>query len=415
MNALLKLAELGQSYWMDDLSRDMLDSGALERRVKEEGLRGITTNPAILHKAVASGGAAYAGQIRSAVAAGRSGPEILDELMVTDVQRACDVLRPVHDATDGTDGFVSLEVSPHLARDTSHSLAAARRFVAVVDRPNLFIKIPGTIEGLPAIEQLLYEGVHVNITLLFSLSRYEAVLETYLRALERRRADGRPVDRIRSVASFFLSRIDVLVDQQLRHRVRVDGGSSFEPHPETLLGRTAIASAKLAYRRFRRTMGLDRWRALAEQGARPQRLLWASTGTKDPSYSDVMYVEPLIGPDTVSTLPLDTIAAFADHGRARNTLTRDIRESFRVLRELKAVGIDLGAVTRQLEDEGIQKFIDPYDALVRDLDAAAASRELDRERKASMADEGGAAAAEVEAQPRLARPAGAETRGENRE
>jgi transketolase len=373
-NALLKLAEHGQSYWMDDLSREMLESGDLEGRVREEGLRGITTNPTILHKAVSGGGAAYDEQIRGAVDAGRTGAEILDELMVTDVQGACDVLRPVYDETEGTDGFVSLEVSPHLARDTAASVAAARRFVEAVKRPNLFIKIPGTAEGLPAIEQLLYEGINVNITLLFSLPRYEEVQEAYLRGLERRTREGKSVDRIRSVASFFLSRIDVLVDELLRHRVRPDGGSAFEPHPKTLLGRTAIASAKLAYRRFRRTMGSDRWRVLAEKGAHPQRLLWASTSTKDPAYPDVMYVEPLIGAETVTTMPRQTIAAFADHGRVRQTVTKDIREAFRVMREMKVLGIDLRQVTRQLEDEGIQKFVDPYDALVRDLDAAVERR-----------------------------------------
>jgi len=370
MNTLLKLAEHGQSYWMDDLSREMLESGELDRRVREEGLRGVTSNPTILRDAVAASGIYYQDQIGSAVRAGRSAPGILDELMVTDVRRACDVLRPVYDATEGTDGFVSLEVSPHLARDTEGSIEAGRRFVAAVDRPNLFIKIPGTAEGLPAIEQLLYEGINVNVTLLFSLPRYEEVAEAYLRALERRVAEDRPVDRLRSVASFFLSRIDVMVDELLRHRVRPDGSSPFEPDPTSLLGRTAIASARLAHRLFRKTVAGERWLALEKKGARPQRLLWASTGTKDPSYSDVMYVEPLVGPDTVVTMPRATIAAFADHGRVRRTLDKDVRESFRVMRGVSAVGIDMRHVTRQLEDEGIRKFVEPYDALVDELEAA---------------------------------------------
>jgi len=367
MNSLKKLAEHGQSYWMDDLSREMLDNGALAARVRDQGLRGVTSNPTILHKAVSSGGAAYADQIRTCVAAGLDAAAILDELMVGDVRGGCDALRPVYDESDGTDGFVSLEVSPHLARDTQASVEAARRYAKEVDRPNLLIKIPGTEQGLPAIEELLYEGINVNITLLFAVSRYGQVHEAYLRALERRLADGRPVDRVRSVASFFLSRIDVMVDRLLRHRLRPDGSSAFEPDPQSLLGKAAIASAKLAYRQFQRTQSGERWRALEAKGAKPQRLLWASTSTKDPAYSDVMYVEPLIGPDTVSTMPEKTIAAFADHGKVRRTVDKGIRESFKVMRDLKAVGIDMKHVTRELENEGIHKFIEPYDALVGQL------------------------------------------------
>jgi transketolase len=367
MNPLLQLTSQGQSYWMDDLSREMIEDGSLERCVREEGLRGVTSNPKILHDAVTSGHA-YREQIRAGAAAGLSAPQILDDLMAIDVQRACDVLRPVFDETDGVDGFVSLEVSPHLARDTQTSISEAGRFVETVDRPNLFIKIPGTDEGVPVIEELLYQGINVNVTLLFSIPRYEQVAEAYLRALERRIGEGKPIDDVRSVASFFLSRIDVLLDELLRHRIRPDGGSPLAPHPQTLLGKAAIASAKLAYRRYRKIVSGERWRSLAEQGARPQRLLWASTSTKDPSYSDVKYIEPLVGPDTVTTMPRKTIAAFADHGKVHRTLDKGIRPSFQVMRGLRDVGIDIRQVTRQLEDEGIQKFIDPYDALVRQIE-----------------------------------------------
>jgi transketolase len=368
MNPLLKLAGHGQSYWMDDLSREMLEDGSLERRIREEGLRGITSNPKILHDSVTSSHA-YRDQIRRGAAAGLDARQILDDLMTTDVQRACDLLRPVFDETE-VDGFVSLEVSPHLARDTRGSIAEARRFVEAVDRPNLFIKIPGTAEGIPAIEELLYQGVNVNITLLFSIRGYAEVAEAYLRALERRIGEAQPIDGIRSVASFFLSRIDVLVDELLRHRIGPDGSSPLTPHPETLLGKAAIASAKLAYRDYRKIVSGDRWKALADQGARPQRLLWASTSTKDPSYSDVKYIEPLVGPDTVTTMPRQTIAAFADHGTVRRTLDKGIRPSFQVMRGLREVGVDIEQVTRRLEDEGVQKFIDPYDALVKEMGKA---------------------------------------------
>jgi transaldolase len=321
MNPLLELADHGQSYWLDDLTRDMLDDGALARRVAEEGLRGVTANPAIFHKAI-SGRDAYDADVRRAAHAGRTAKEIYEALAVSEVRRACDVLRPVYDASDNADGFVSLEVSPHLARNTAASVDEARRLWSAVDRPNLMIKIPGTIEGLPAIETLLVEGVNVNITLLFAVDRYEAVAEAYMRALERRLEAGRPIADVASVASFFLSRIDTLVDQLLAHRTTPDGDSAYEPHPKTLQGRIAIANAKVAYRILGKRLASDRWRALAAQGARPQRLLWASTSTKNPAYGDLMYVAPLIGPHTVNTMPERTIAAFADHGQARDSVER---------------------------------------------------------------------------------------------
>ncbi len=360
MNNLRKLAEHGQSYWLDNLSRAMIADGSLARRVAEEGLRGITSNPEIFHRAIA-GSDDYDRAIRGAVAAGATTEQLYERLVTADARDACDILRPVYDRTAGADGFVSLEVSPLLARDTQGSLEEARRLWRAVDRPNLFIKIPGTKEGVPAIEEALYEGININITLLFSIASYEAVAEAYIRALERRLAEGKPVDRIASVASFFLSRIDVLVDRLLGHRP----GEA----PRALKGKAAIANAKLAYQSYKRMIGDERWRKLAGRGARPQRLLWASTSTKNAAYSDVMYVEALIGRDTVNTMPAKTAAALRDHGAVAETLERDVDGARRALRELAALGIDLDRVTAQLEDEAIEKFIDPYRKLLHGLAA----------------------------------------------
>jgi transketolase len=368
MDPLLKLQQHGQSYWLDNLTRAMLTDGKLQQRVSERGLRGVTSNPAIFQKAIA-GSHDYDAQIEQLVEAGCDTREVYEALVTADVRDACDVLRPVHEATDGLDGYVSLEVSPHLAHDARASTEEARRLHNRVDRPNLFIKIPGTTEGLAAIEELLFEGIPVNITLLFSIERYEAVAEAYMRALERRLAAGRSLREIASVASFFLSRIDVLVDRLLMHRINPLAEGAAERAAKRLLGRAAVANARLAYQRFQRIVGSERWRSLAAQGARVQRMLWASTSTKNPAYSDVMYVEPLIGPDTVNTMPEKTIAAFQDHGEVRATLEQERGAAQQVMDELEALGIDFHRVTGQLLDEGIQKFIDPYDILLDTLES----------------------------------------------
>jgi transketolase len=368
VNPLLQLEQYGQSYWLDNLTRAMITRGDLERRVSERGLRGVTSNPAIFQKAIA-GSSEYDGQIERLVEEGGSTQEVYEALVTTDVRDACDVLRPVYDSTDGLDGYVSLEVSPHLAHDARASIDEARRLRQRVDRPNLLIKIPGTTAGLVAIEELLFEGISVNITLLFSIERYEAVAEAYLRALERRARAGRSLSAIASVASFFLSRIDVLADQLLAHRVTPAASAQGEPGARRLLGRVAIANAMLAYERFKRILESERWRTLDAQGARVQRMLWASTSTKNPRYSDVMYVEPLIGPDTVNTLPEATLAAFEDHGCVRATVEEGIEEARQVMEQLDAVGIDYDLLTGQLLNEGIQKFIDPYDALLDTIDS----------------------------------------------
>jgi transaldolase/glucose-6-phosphate isomerase len=363
MNPLLELLEHGQSYWLDNLTRRMIRNGELERRVREEGLRGVTSNPAIFSKAI-SGGGEYDEQIAEAAADGRSLEEIYEAVVVSDIRDACDVLRPVHDESGGEDGFVSLEVSPHLAHDTQGSVEEARRLFRRVDRPNVFIKIPGTPEGVPAIEELLYEGVNVNVTLLFSVEAYEAVARAYLRALERRAGAGRDVDDVSSVASFFLSRIDVLVDGILGHYLRPEAEDEPGPRPDDLMGEAALANAKIAYRRFLEIFSGERWEALAREGARPQRMLWASTSTKDPLYSDVRYVEPLVGPYTVNTLPERTISAFADHGRVDDTVEIGMDEADATLEALDELGVDFDHVTDQLLHEGVQKFIDPYDRLM---------------------------------------------------
>ncbi|HEX7971005.1 MAG TPA: transketolase [Thiobacillus sp.] len=362
MNAhpLLQLVEQGQSYWLDNLTRGKIASGEIARRAREEGLRGITSNPAIFYKAI-SGSHDYDAQIRDAFAAGRSAAEIHEDVMVTDVRDACDALQPVYAQSDGRDGFVSLEVSPHLAHDTQASIEEARRLHAAVARPNLFIKIPGTVAGVAAVEQCLFEGININITLLFSVPRYEAVAEAWLRALERRSEAGMPVAGVASVASFFLSRIDTLVDALLAHRF----DTRDDALARQLLGKTAIANAKLAYQSFKRLVAGERWKKLEAQGAQVQRLLWASTSTKNPDYRDVMYVEPLIGPHTVNTLPDETIVAFADHGRVAATLEDGVDEARRTMESLDALGIDFAQVATQLENEGVQKFIDPYDDFTR--------------------------------------------------
>lgn len=369
MNALLKLVEHGQSYWIDNLTRRMITSGELECRVRREGLRGVTSNPQTFQKAIA-GTKDYDEQIESLTCGGRPCPdvrEIYEALVTTDIRDACDILRPVYDETSGLDGYVSLEVSPHIAHYPEASIEQTRHLSRIVDRPNLFIKIPGTLAGLPAIEQLLFEGINVNITLLFSVERYQAVAEAYLRALERRTEAGLPLENIASVASFFLSRIDVLADQLLSQRISPEIARDLEPDPKTLLGKTAIANAKLAYRSFKRIIASDRWKALENKGARMQRMLWASTSTKNPDYPDVMYVEPLIGPHTVNTMPETTIDAFADHGAVRDTIEEGLDEARGVMEGLSKLGIDFGLVTAQLENEGVQKFIEPYDALMNSL------------------------------------------------
>jgi transaldolase/glucose-6-phosphate isomerase len=361
---LLGARDLGQSIWLDQLSRSLIMSGGLKRLIDEDGLRGVTTNPSIFHEAI-TGGDDYDGAVAALAEQGREVQEIYQSLTVGDVQLAADELRALHDSSGGDHGFVSLEVNPHLAYETEATIEEARRLWRAVDRPNIFIKVPATEPGLTAIRTLIGEGINVNVTLLFGLPRYHRVAEAYLSGLEDLAAAGQPIDRVRSVASFFLSRIDVLVDPQLA--ALAEAGGREAGLARSLHGEVAIACARLAYRIYKDVFGGKRFTSLAARGARPQRVLWASTSTKNPDYSDVKYVEPLIGPETVNTMPLKTIDAFRDHGRPAARLEDDVEKAEAVLARLPEVGLDIDEVSRELEKEGVEKFNRPYDTLLATL------------------------------------------------
>jgi transaldolase/glucose-6-phosphate isomerase len=365
-NPLRKIEQFGQSIWLDYIRRHMITSGDLRRLIEEDGLKGVTSNPAIFDKAIA-GSKDYDEAIRALTIRNKSVEEIYQALTVEDVQWAADVFFPLYDKLDGRDGFISLEVNPHLARDTEGTIAEARRLWQMVERPNIFIKVPATIEGLPAITQLIGEGINVNVTLLFGLPRYEKVADAYIAGLEERAARGQSLKRIASVASFFLSRIDVLVDPILE-KIMAAGGTQATP-AKNLRGEVAIASAKMAYAIYKRIFASERFQSLAAKGARPQRVLWASTSTKNPEYPDVKYVEALIGLNTVNTMPLETLNAYRDHGNPAPRLEEGLDAAASVLQRLPELDIDLNQVTQQLEDEGIEKFNQPYDSLLCTLEA----------------------------------------------
>jgi transaldolase len=357
------LRDAGTATWLDQLSRDLILDGRLASLLDRAALSGVTSNPSIFHAAMTTG-QSYDAPIAALAARGLSAEEIYESLAVEDIRSACDILRPVYEAKHGGDGFVSLEVSPHLARDTDGTTAAARRLHARVDRPNLMIKVPGTPEGLPAIETLLAEGIAVNVTLLFGVEAYESVIRAYLRGLERRVAAGQAPDTP-SVASFFVSRIDTMVDALLGEVAGKLTGDAARAEILALRGRTAVANAKLAYRSYQAILGGAEFAPLGARGARVQRPLWASTSTKNPAYLDVMYVEPLIGPDTVNTMPPDTLEAFIDHGRVvPGTVRQGLDEAEKLFRRLGELGISMPAVTQKLLDEGIAKFVQPYDKLL---------------------------------------------------
>jgi transaldolase len=365
-NPLRKLEDFGQSVWLDYIRRQMITSGDLQKLIEVDGLKGMTSNPAIFEKAI-SGNRDYDEAIRALVMHHQSVEEIYQALTVEDVQLAADVFLPLYEKLDGKDGFVSLEVNPHLARDTAGTIAEARRLWQAVARPNIFIKVPATPEGLPAITQLISDGINVNVTLLFGLPRYEKVAKAYIAGLEARAARGQSLKRLASVASFFLSRIDVLIDPKLE-KIMASGGPQAIA-AKTLRGEAAIASAKMAYSFYKRIFGSDRFQSLAAKGANPQRVLWASTGTKNPDYSDVKYVEALVGPDTINTLPPETLDAYRDHGNPAPRLDEGLDQAAGILQRLPELGLDLNQVTQQLEDEGIEKFNNPYDSLMRTLEA----------------------------------------------
>lgn len=353
----------GQSLWLDYIDRVMLGNGDLARRIRDDALTGMTSNPTIFEKALAEG-AAYDAQL-GALAATLSDREAFDAVATTDVRNACDAFRGVYDATAGVDGYVSLEVAPDLARDTAGTVAEARRLWQIVDRPNLMIKVPGTVEGAAAVQQLIADGINVNVTLLFAIDAHARVIEAYLAGLEHRAAANLPIDRISSVASFFVSRVDSAIDRDLETMAIAD--ESRADALRALQGKAAIANAKMAYRLFTASFSGARWDALASRGARVQRPLWASTSTKNPAYRDVIYVEELIGPDTVNTLPPATLEAFRDHGEVRPSVTADIAGAERNLVALEAAGVSLQAVTDRLLVEGLASFEQSFVTLLAGL------------------------------------------------
>jgi transaldolase len=359
-NPLVRLGELGQSPWYDYITRDLVTTGELARLIAEDGLRGMTSNPTIFEKAIA-GSRLYDDEIRAQADTGRTPQEIFEHVAVADVRGACDTFVPVYEASGGGDGLVSLEVAPTLANDTAATIHEAERLWRAVDRPNAMIKIPGTPEGLPAITHCIAAGVSVNVTLLFSVERYGDVIEAFLAGLERRLDLGLPLRPITSVASFFVSRVDGKVDPMLDQL----------GDPSRLRGRIAIANACAAYRLFEWSLGTPRWDRLAKAGARPQRPLWASTSTKDPRYSDVHYVEALVAPRTVNTLPPETFAAYRDHGRPAVRIGEGMIEAPALVQALAALGIDLSAITRELEIEGVAKFAASYASLLAGIEAKA--------------------------------------------
>ena len=363
-NPLKTLGTLGQSIWLDYIRRDLITSGQLRRLIEEDGLQGMTSNPSIFEKAIVDSHE-YDEDIRTMTLEGKEVKAIYETLTQRDVQSAADEFRSVYDKTDGNDGYVSLEVNPHLAHDTNGTVEEARRLWKTLARPNVFIKVPATTEGLAAIQELISEGINVNVTLLFGLPRYRQVANAYLAGLAARAARGKPVNHVASVASFFVSRIDGLVDPLLE-KVIVQGGEK-AGLAKSLRGHVAIASAKMAYQIYKEIVCSDRFKELAAQGARAQRVLWASTSTKNPDYSDVKYVEALIGPDTVNTAPLETLDAYRNHGDPKARLEQDVEEARLVLERLPQLGINIDHVTRQLEDDGVAKFNKPFDQLMDSL------------------------------------------------
>ena len=356
MNTLNKIRAHGQSIWLDLLDREIMNSGKLQSLIDDDDLRGLTSNPSIFEKAI-SGSSDYNEDITRLAKKEQDNSVIFFDMAIDDIQRAADIFKSVYDKTNGEDGFVSLEVSPLLARDTEGTIAQVRDLWKRVDRQNVMIKIPGTKEGLPAIRQCISEGINVNVTLLFGLPRYREITEAFMGGLEDRLKANQPIKNVSSVASFFLSRIDVMVDPMID-----------EKGLKALRGEIAVASAKGAYQIYLEMISSDRFKKLEAEGAQPQRVLLASTSTKDDSFSDVKYVEELIGKDTINTLPMETIDAFRDHGKVSNSIIKDVKHAHYILEELKKNGINIDEITQKLEDEGIDKFKTAYDSLLKSIE-----------------------------------------------
>ncbi|MDB9340406.1 MULTISPECIES: transaldolase [Cyanophyceae] len=376
-NHLLEIKQYGQSIWMDNLNREVIQSGELKDLVENQGISGITSNPAIFEKAIANN-AMYDADIEAGIRAGLPTYKIYESLVFADIRNACDILRPVYEADHRLDGYVSIEVPPTIAHDTEASIAEARRYFQEIGRENLMVKIPGTVAGLPAVEQAIAEGININTTLLFSVDSYINTAEAYIRGLEKRVAQGQDISKIAAVASFFLSRIDSNVDAKIDEKLKrgIDD-ISHEAKLQAVRGKVAlaklsvgIANAKIAYQEYKKIIQSERWQSLVAKGAKVQRLLWASTSTKDPKYKDVMYVEELIGPDTVNTLPPATIAACADHCDVANRLETGVEEAYQLMESLKDpdINIDLNVVMEELLVEGIDKFVKPYESLMNSLE-----------------------------------------------
>jgi transaldolase len=355
-NKVKEIHSFGQSIWLDFIDRAIIASGNLKKLIDEDGVRGVTSNPAIFEKAITSS-SDYDADIRKLADGNKTNEEIFFGLAISDIKQATDIFKPLYEESKGGDGYVSLEVSPFLALDDEGTTKQAEELWKAVDRKNVMIKIPGTKPGLSAIRKSIAKGININVTLLFGLPRYKEVTEAYISGLEDHLAAGHSIGHISSVASFFLSRIDVLVDPLLDEKGLGD-----------LKGEVAIASAKKAYEIYKQSFSGPRWEKLAAHGAQPQRLLWASTSSKNPAFKDTKYVEALIGPNTVDTAPLETIEAFRDHGVAANTLEQDLDKSTEILNKLKAVGIDIDKLTQQLEDEGIEKFNKPFEKLLQAIE-----------------------------------------------
>ena len=361
-NPLKGLLEYGQSPWMDYIRRDLLTGGGLKKMIEEDGLRGMTSNPAIFEKSI-TGSTLYADILTSAEAKSLDAKGVYEKIAIRDVQDACDIFKPIYQSTRRRDGYVSLEVSPYLANDTKGTLEEARRLWKTVNRENLMIKVPGTPEGVPAIRQLLEEGLNINVTLLFAQSAYEAVVETFFAALEARVLKGLDISHCASVASFFVSRIDTLVDSKIEAMVKTASGPA-KDLLSSLEGKVAIANAKLTYKKYQELYGGARWKALAAKGAQPQRLLWASTSTKNPKYRDVLYVEELIGAETVDTIPPATFDAFREHGQLRKSLTEDVAGAAKIMENLGKAGISMKEVTDKLLVDGVRLFADAFKTLL---------------------------------------------------
>ncbi|MBE9229673.1 transaldolase [Phormidium sp. LEGE 05292] len=369
-NHILEIQEYGQSIWMDNLTRDLIESGELKRMIEDRGIKGITSNPAIFEKAIA-GNKIYDADIEKGIREGLPTYKIYESLIFDDIRHACDIFRPVYEQSNGLDGYISIEVPPTIAHDTEATINEARRYYQEIGRENVMIKIPGTSAGLPAVEQVIADGINVNVTLLFSVDSYINTAWAYISGLEKRAAEGKDISNIASVASFFLSRIDSNIDGRIDRKLKAGVENiNVEAKLRDVKGKVAIANAKIAYQKYKEIIESDRWQALAAKGAKVQRLLWASTSTKDPHYSDVMYVDELIGPDTVNTLPPNTIEACADHCDVENRVESKVEEAYSLIENLKDpdIDIDINQVMDELLTEGIEKFVQPFQSLMDSLE-----------------------------------------------